>query len=685
MVDDRVIDIIKALGLEGLLRTPGREIDHGLITALVERWRPETHTFHMPHGEVTITLQDVEVLLGLPVDGDAVTGSTQKEWENVCDEYLGFRPTNEDHLERAGQRILIKRLLEQVAHPLPPNAEDDEVHRYARCYILALLGDTIFMDKSGDRVHLMWVQQLEDLRNPRRYSWGSACLAWLYRQLCRASDKKASQIGGCLLLVQYWAWARFPFLCPAVERGPPVGAYGPLVRGPLSLKWVWVPNKKNRPAQVFRDRYREQIALMLPNQVVWQPYEDEYENLPPWCVAGRAMWTAIVPLVCFHLVEKHTPDRVVRQFGMIQEIPRDVNTDPVLHGIDLRGKMGVDWMRRHAMYLTDWGHRLQRRCEAVLGDMPLQHEYFDWFTRITRRFIDIPGARFILMIEGYVRMMRRHLVGTEEHNDIINVLEAVHEIGRVRPREPEAPNEEAATPAAAPTQRPSTTESPSTSTAPAGRCSRPPVATPQVVPTLDRSPSTAHPSLSPTIPSPTPHPSVSPTIPSPTSHPSPTPTIPLATPHESPSPTIPPPTPHESPSPTIPPPTPHACPGSDIRPPTPRISTGPPHVQPEQPVGLAAAAEGRPKRISKAPPCGTGGHKHGHNAGPEASDEGHARPPPYYMRKRKVLKKLLKDDAISKARINTEVSNLFLLKNIFVKMGFKLQVVGSRHNPRPEA
>ena len=64
MVDDQVVDIIKGLGLEGLLRTPGREIDHGLIMALVERWRPEAHTFHMPHGEVTITLQDVEVLLG---------------------------------------------------------------------------------------------------------------------------------------------------------------------------------------------------------------------------------------------------------------------------------------------------------------------------------------------------------------------------------------------------------------------------------------------------------------------------------------------------------------------------------------------------------------------------------------------------------------------------------------------
>ena len=100
-----------------------------------------------------------------------------------------------------GERIVIKRLLEQVAVPLPPNVEEDQVHKYAQCYILVLLGDTIFMDKSGDGVHLMWVQLLEDLRNPRRYNWGSACLAWLYRELCKASNKTDSQIGGSLLLV----------------------------------------------------------------------------------------------------------------------------------------------------------------------------------------------------------------------------------------------------------------------------------------------------------------------------------------------------------------------------------------------------------------------------------------------------------------------------------------------------
>ena len=237
MVDDRVINIIKALGLEGLFWVPGREIEHGLITALVERWWPETHTFHMPYGEVSITLQDVEVLLGLPVDGVAITGSTQKTWIEVCRDYLGFQPTNQEaHKQLTGQRILISQLLEQVVGPLSPNAEEDDMHKYARCYILALLGDTIFRDKSDDKVHLMWVQQLEDLHKPEKYSWGSACLVWLYWELCRASDRGTSQIGGCLLLVQYWAWARFPYLCPAVECGSLVDAYGPPVRGPLALK-----------------------------------------------------------------------------------------------------------------------------------------------------------------------------------------------------------------------------------------------------------------------------------------------------------------------------------------------------------------------------------------------------------------------------------------------------------------
>ena len=83
-MDDCIVDIVKRVGLEGLYRTPGREIDHNLITAFVERWRPKTHTFHLPHGETTITLQNVEVLFGISIDGEAIVGTTYLTWKDEC-------------------------------------------------------------------------------------------------------------------------------------------------------------------------------------------------------------------------------------------------------------------------------------------------------------------------------------------------------------------------------------------------------------------------------------------------------------------------------------------------------------------------------------------------------------------------------------------------------------------------
>ena len=76
MRDNQVIDIIKLLRLEGLFRAPSREIDHCLISALVERWQLKTHTFHLPHGEMSITLQDVEVIYGLSIEGEVLVGPT---------------------------------------------------------------------------------------------------------------------------------------------------------------------------------------------------------------------------------------------------------------------------------------------------------------------------------------------------------------------------------------------------------------------------------------------------------------------------------------------------------------------------------------------------------------------------------------------------------------------------------
>ena len=69
-----VTQYIDAAGFTELFKVLDMEVNHTLITALVEQWHPETHTFHLPHGEMGITLQGIKVMLGIAVDGLPITG-----------------------------------------------------------------------------------------------------------------------------------------------------------------------------------------------------------------------------------------------------------------------------------------------------------------------------------------------------------------------------------------------------------------------------------------------------------------------------------------------------------------------------------------------------------------------------------------------------------------------------------
>ena len=67
-------------------------IDWPRLTYLVERWRLETHMFHVPVGEMTITLQDVAIILGLRIDGPTVTGTCVLDVAELCRDLLGVTP-----------------------------------------------------------------------------------------------------------------------------------------------------------------------------------------------------------------------------------------------------------------------------------------------------------------------------------------------------------------------------------------------------------------------------------------------------------------------------------------------------------------------------------------------------------------------------------------------------------------
>ena len=76
------------------------------------------------------------------------------------------------------------------------------LERSVHGFILAQLGSFLFADKKGVHVHLCFHPFLQDLTQTMAYSWGSAILVQLYRELCRASLDHTRGIKGCITPLQ---------------------------------------------------------------------------------------------------------------------------------------------------------------------------------------------------------------------------------------------------------------------------------------------------------------------------------------------------------------------------------------------------------------------------------------------------------------------------------------------------
>ncbi|QHO23069.1 uncharacterized protein DS421_12g360470 [Arachis hypogaea] len=279
-------------GLYHLARLNDRwfRLDEALVSAFVERWRPETHTFHMPFGECTVTLQDVAYQLGLPVDGRYVSGCLsefQIYIQGGCPAWVWFQ-------ELLG---VTPPPSQETFGECPEGADDETVRRYARAYIMILLGTQLFADKSGNRVHIRWLPYVARLEEMGTYSWGSAALAWLYRCMCRVANRHVVKLAGPLQLLQSWIFWRFPLFRPAGYE---------TFSWPLASRWSgYNPfgNEKGPRVQMWRLRIDRSLDVL---QVVHP------EALEP---RHMALWRSVTLLIYFAVIEWHQIDRVLPQFG----------------------------------------------------------------------------------------------------------------------------------------------------------------------------------------------------------------------------------------------------------------------------------------------------------------------------------------------------------------------------------
>ncbi|XP_050233137.1 serine/threonine-protein phosphatase 7 long form homolog [Mercurialis annua] len=409
-LDHRIRSMIEPTGFAGCFAMRHYSVDMQLITALVERWRPETHTFHLPGGECTVTLQDVAIQTGLPVDGHAVTGCIVHDWAAVAERVLGI-PACRYPKKPANSTVRTSWILESFPDfsALPDQATDELVHRYTRAYLLLAVTGLCFTDLGSGKTSLRILPLLEDLAAVRTYSWGSATLAYLYHELCSCSLRSANRrnMGGALWILQLWALDRLRVIAPALAD-PTISPHLP-----LGDRWGGRRNASRAARQSLPD-IRVRLDTSRYEDFIWQSYTDDMlDTLPVYCLDGRAFWRATVPLIYFHIVEWHQADRVLQQFGLQQGIPDAPLQDHSLHTITL--KSSSSWMQTHSHYIRVWDDRLR----FVISGQPLQDpphyhsEYMDWFRYVTRRWITRQGAELGAQADFVERVRRDAPVDTE--------------------------------------------------------------------------------------------------------------------------------------------------------------------------------------------------------------------------------------------------------------------------------
>ncbi|KAL0322006.1 UNVERIFIED_CONTAM: protein MAINTENANCE OF MERISTEMS [Sesamum calycinum] len=224
-------------------------------------------------------------------------------------QYTGFA-TEEGALK--GSRLQVKAIISHISRVhITPDTPHLTVLQYARAVALLLLGGTMCHDSSGNLVSLLYLAKLEDIVAARNYSWGNAVLAFLYRELCNASEKGKAAIGGALQLVQIWAYSRIIPLCPGL------GA----------------PRVDMGPHQIDNNR----VLPGAPYGAMWNSVEINM-SLDILCNSGDASSrTGPSPI----WDDAKYPD---------QPDTRDMS----LHKITRSNRTGTDWVLQHILYITRW-------------------------------------------------------------------------------------------------------------------------------------------------------------------------------------------------------------------------------------------------------------------------------------------------------------------------------------------
>uniref|UniRef100_A0A8I6XRZ5 Aminotransferase-like plant mobile domain-containing protein n=1 Tax=Hordeum vulgare subsp. vulgare TaxID=112509 RepID=A0A8I6XRZ5_HORVV len=342
-IENRFLEHLEAYGLLHFANIAARRgsftADPSLLTSLVDRWRPETHTFHFRCGELAPTLKDVSMITALPIRGvPVVHPRVSPNWPADVSARLRLEMPISD---RSGPpRGVPHSWLRINFEILSTHADPETTKRHLFAYLLWLFG-VMFPNSHGDVVLpglIYFAAKIVDEPLPQNppYSFGSALLSHTYRGLCDATQKTAFTSKAPLLCVSYeflqlWSWEYLPVGRPQIVEPATPYNYG---EGVVTMSTRWMLGRKKWSTKIAKNCYpiyHDQFELLNDSLITWNPWTEAHidmvfgsQHMPVECVRDNAFWMTRCNLLYLWFVEPYNPDRVMRQFGLYQDVPPPV-------------------------------------------------------------------------------------------------------------------------------------------------------------------------------------------------------------------------------------------------------------------------------------------------------------------------------------------------------------------------
>lgn len=351
---------VRASQLEPLLSSYYSEVDKGILSAFVERWHSETSSFHLPVGEITITLDDVSSLLHLPIRGAFWTHPGIDKVRAITEliMLLGVSVTDAiTETERSrGPRVRLSWLREVYTD----RCQDQRWDEATRAFLLHLVGCTIFADKSANSVDVSYLDLFRNLSSCSNYAWGVAALTYMYEHLRHGCYYQTKQLGGYMTLLQAWIFEHFPTMgCRHLTED--YSEDQPRARR-------WTPTRGGGRVSP----HRRELDELTMGGVCWMPYGAHRGHRP---LEEVSMFSGYIR--CGRWMYAHLPERVVRQYGYAQDIPRlPTEVTGLALSVDDVDLWWVDFVHHVAI-------------GGLVSEYPGQctDRYMPWFQRISHPYI----------------------------------------------------------------------------------------------------------------------------------------------------------------------------------------------------------------------------------------------------------------------------------------------------------